>query len=99
MGIEKYIKYLANNNPGYLEFLGMDEAVLNKNAIVKIVVNEKNGYTIVKFADDSISKVHCNGEKFDAEKAIAVAIAKHLLGSKQFFKAVENATIIKKEEK
>ena len=67
--------------------------------IDKIVVNEKNGYTIVKFADGSVSKVKCNEENFDSEKAIAMAICKYIYGNNRLYKAMNNATIIKKEEK
>lgn len=67
--------------------------------IIKVVVNEKNGYTIVKFANGDVEKVHCGeGDKFDAEKAIAMAIAKYAVTSAKLQKAVKNATIIKKEE-
>ena len=67
--------------------------------IDKVVVNEKNGYTIVKFANGDVEKVHCGeGDKFDAEKAIAMAIAKYAVTSAKLQKAVKNATIIKKEE-
>lgn len=67
--------------------------------IVKIVANEKNGYTIVKFSDDYVSKVKCNEETFDLEKAVAMAIVKRLIGNAKFYEALENATIIKKEDK
>lgn len=67
--------------------------------ITKVVVNEKNGYTIVKFANGDVEKVHCGeGERFDAEKAIAMAIAKYAVTSAKLQKAVKNAVIIKKEE-
>lgn len=66
--------------------------------ITKVVVNEKNGYTIVKFSNGDVEKVHCGeGEKFDAEKAIAMAIAKYAVTSAKLQKAVKNATIIKGE--
>lgn len=67
--------------------------------IDKVVVNEKNGYTIVKFANGDVEKVHCGeGDTFDAEKAIAMAIAKYAVTSAKLQKAVKNAVIIKKEE-
>lgn len=68
--------------------------------IDKVVVNEKNGYTIVKFSNGDVEKVHCGeGEKFDAEKAIAIAIAKYAVTSGKLHKAINGATIIKKENK
>lgn len=70
-----------------------------KNQIQKVVANEKNGYTIVKFTDGTVSKVKCNNEDFDVEKAVAVAICKHLVGNHDFYEALDNATIIKKEDK
>lgn len=69
-----------------------------KNPIQKVVANEKNGYTIVKFTDGTVSKVKCNNEDFDVEKAVAMAICKHLVGNHDFYEALDNATIIKKEE-
>ena len=78
----------------------MDEFVPAKlPKITKVVANEKNGYTIVKFSNDYVSKVKCNNEAFDLEKAVAMAIAKYLIGNNGFYKALENATVIKKEEK
>lgn len=78
----------------------MDEFVSAKlPKITKVVANEKNGYTIVKFSNDYVSKVKCNNETFDLEKAVAMAIAKYLIGNNGFYKALENATVIKKEEK
>lgn len=68
--------------------------------IDKVVVNEKNGYTIVKFANGDVEKVHCGeGDTFDAEKAIAIAIAKYAVTSSKLHKAINGATIIKKENK
>lgn len=67
--------------------------------IIKVVANEKNGYTIVKFSNGYVSKVKCNNETFDLEKAVSMAIAKYLIGNNGFYKALENATVIKKEEK
>ena len=67
--------------------------------IDKVVVNEKNGYTIVKFANGDVEKVHCeDGDDFDAEKAIAIAIAKYAVTSGKLHKAINGATIIKKEK-
>ena len=73
--------------------------IVNLNSIQKVVANEKNGYTIVKFIDGTVSKVKCNNEDFDLEKAVAMAITKRLIGNNNFYKALENATVIKKEEK
>ena len=70
-----------------------------RNPIQKVVANEKNGYTIVKFTDGTVSKVKCNNEDFDVEKAVAIAICKHLVGNHDFYEALDNATIIKKEDK
>ena len=67
--------------------------------ITKVVANEKNGYTIVKFSNNYVAKVKCNNEDFDLEKAVAMAITKYLIGNNNFYKALENATVIKKEEK
>ena len=68
--------------------------------ITKVVVNEKNGYTIVKFSNGDVEKVHCGeGDTFDAEKAIAIAIAKYAVTSSKLHKAINGATIIKKENK
>lgn len=78
----------------------MDEFVPAKlPKITKVVANEKNGYTIVKFSNGYVSKVKCNNETFDLEKAVSMAIAKYLIGNNGFYKALENATVIKKEEK
>lgn len=70
-----------------------------RNPIQKVVSNKRNGYTIVKFTDGTVSKVKCNNEDFDVEKAVAVAICKHLVGNHDFYEALDNATIIEKEEK
>lgn len=67
--------------------------------ITKVVANEKNGYTIVKFSNNYVAKVKCNNEDFDLEKAVAMAVTKYLVGNNNFYKALENATVIKKEEK
>jgi len=67
--------------------------------ITKVVANEKNGYTIVKFSNNYVAKVKCNNEDFDLEKAVAMAVTKYLIGNNNFYKALENATVIKKEEK
>lgn len=67
--------------------------------ITKVVANEKNGYTIVKFSNNYVAKVKCNNEEFDLEKAVAMAVTKYLIGNNNFYKALENATVIKKEDK
>lgn len=72
--------------------------IKNSNPIQKIVSNKKNGYTIVKFTDGTVSKVKCNNEDYDVEKAVAMAICKHLIGNHNFYKALDNALIIEKEE-
>ena len=78
----------------------IDEFVPSKlPKITKVVANEKNGYTIVKFSNNYVAKVKCNNEDFDLEKAVAMAITKYLIGNNNFYKALENATVIKKEEK
>ena len=69
-----------------------------KNPIQKVVSNKRNGYTIVKFTDGTVSKVKCNNEDYDVEKAVAMAICKHLVGNHDFYEALDNATIIEKEE-
>ena len=78
----------------------MDEFVPTKlPKITKVVANEKNGYTIVKFSNNYVAKVKCNNEDFDLEKAVAMAVTKYLIGNNNFYKALENATVIKKEDK
>ena len=72
--------------------------IKNSNPIQKIVSNKKNGYTIVKFTDGTVSKVKCNNEDYDVEKAVAMAICKYLIGNHNFYKALDNALIIEKEE-
>lgn len=72
--------------------------IKDSNPIQKIVSNKKNGYTIVKFTDGTVSKVKCNNEDYDVEKAVAMAICKHLIGNHDFYKALDNALIIEKEE-
>lgn len=69
-----------------------------RNPIQKVVSNKRNGYTIVKFTDGTVSKVKCNNEDFDVEKAVAMAICKHLIGNHDFYEVLDNALIIEKEE-
>ena len=78
----------------------IDEFVPNRiPQINQVVANEKNGYTIVKFSNNYVAKVKCNNEDFDLEKAIAMAVTKYLIGNNNFYTALANATVIKKEEK
>ena len=52
---------------------------VNKNKIKKVIFNDPA--TIVIWGDDSKTVVKCDEDEFDPEKGLAMAIAKHFLGT------------------
>lgn len=66
--------------------------------IKKVIFN--NPATIVIWADNVKTIVKCDGEKFDPEKGLAMAIAKRLLGNNNgYYYEVFDKWLPKKEEK
>ena len=75
----------------------------NANKIVLAVVNPVKQATAIKFASGVVGVVHCNGEKFDIEKGVAMAILKALAKEKfdevmDFLTGLDNKTALKAEK-
>lgn len=74
-----------------------------QNKIALVNVNPKKNTIVVKFDDGALGIAKCNGEKFDVEKGIAVAILKAKDKEKYTFimdslKGLDDKTIIKAEK-
>ena len=102
--IDHKISKIARGVTGEFDFVTI-EGFLTKpmnyakdTPIELVVTNKENGVTIVKFKDGEVSKVKCNNEDFDVEKAIAIAVCKYFIGNNAFYKAINNALVIEKKE-
>ena len=76
---------------------------VNQNKIALVNINQKKNTIVVKFDDGALGIAKCNGEKFDVEKGIAVAILKAKDKEKYTFimdslKGLDDKTIIKAEK-
>ena len=70
----------------------------NLNHIKKVIFN--NPATIVIWGDGTKTVVKCNGEKFDPEKGLAMAISKKFLGNNQgYYYEIFKKWLPKKEKK
>lgn len=75
----------------------------NANKIILAVVNPLKKATVIKFASGAIGVVHCNNEKFDIEKGVAMAILKALAKEKfdevmDFLNGLDDKTASKAEK-
>lgn len=71
MTYQEYLTVLGYRNPKQIMFTNIEKVIFNNPA------------TIVIWTDGTKTVVKCEGEKFDPEKGLAMAITKKLLGNNQ----------------
>lgn len=94
-----------NNNLSLMDILGITSKVIYQVSkipfcegieIEKVIFSPPA--TIVFWSDETKTVVKCNGEKFDKEKGLAMAIAKKTLGNKGSYYEVFKEWIPEEED-
>lgn len=93
----------ANITAGTLFLRGLLDTtakpILHQNSIKGVWFNRNKGVTVVRWNDDTITKVKChNGDKFNPEHGLAMCISKKAFGNKGNYNDVFKKWLPEKEK-